>query len=291
MKRYAEYQAAVEAQLTAQMTSLGEIPDRLREAMRYSLEAGGKRVRPVLLLACCDLLGGDVDEAMPFACALEMIHTYSLIHDDLPAMDDDDLRRGKPTSHRVFGEALAILAGDGLLSAAAELMLRASIRMDSLRGAKAAEAILRRAGVTGMVAGQTVDVTEEGTEPTRERVTYIHRHKTADLFAAPMEAGALLACATQEQLAAAVRYGEHLGLAFQITDDLLDLEGNPEELGKNTGVDEQHGKLTWVAVRGTAGSRLDAEAEASAACCEIRKLGKDASFFEELAGQYNQRRK
>lgn len=154
--------------------------------MCYSLSAGGKRLRPVLLLACCEAMGGDIHTALPFACALEMIHTYSLIHDDLPAMDDDDLRRGRPTNHKVYGEAVAILAGDGLLSAAAELMLRHACAMGDLRGTLAAEAILRRAGVCGMVGGQTLDVTQEGTEPTHEKVSYIHLHKTADLLTAPL---------------------------------------------------------------------------------------------------------
>lgn len=184
MKTYAAYQQLVEEALDGQLKRLGG-PDILQQAMAYSLEAGGKRLRPVLLLASCEALGGTVEEALPFACALEMIHTYSLIHDDLPAMDNDDLRRGRPTNHRVFGEAMAILAGDGLLSAAMELMLRAACQMDDLRGTRAAEAIARRCGVSGMVGGQVMDVTEEGTTPTPEKVAYIHAHKTADLLTAP----------------------------------------------------------------------------------------------------------
>ena len=170
MKTYAEYLQLVEGALSKQLASLGYIPERLFEAMNYSLSAGGKRLRPVLLLASCDTLGGDVNEVLPFACALEMIHTYSLIHDDLPAMDNDDLRRGRPTNHKVFGEGMAILAGDGLLSAAMELMLRSAVSMGDMRGIRAAEAIARRAGVTGMVAGQVMDVTGEGSTPTLEKV-------------------------------------------------------------------------------------------------------------------------
>lgn len=283
MRTFEEYQAMVEEALTPSLTGLGEIPERLRQAMAYSLEAGGKRLRPVLLLAACDFFGGDVREALPFACALEMIHTYSLIHDDLPAMDDDDLRRGRPSNHRVFGEATAILAGDGLLSAAFELMLRAACGMDSLRGTKAAHAIAKRCGVTGMVAGQTVDVTEEGTAPTQEKVAYIHLHKTADLLCAPMEAGALLACCRPAELEAAVTYGLELGLAFQMTDDLLDVEGSEAELGKRTGQDAAAGKLTWVAVRGTEGTRADAAASLERAKAAISGLGRDAGFFTSLA--------
>ncbi|MBQ6174648.1 MAG: polyprenyl synthetase family protein [Clostridia bacterium] len=283
MKTYAEYLRMVEEALAPSLCGLGEIPERLRQAMLYSLEAGGKRLRPVLLLAACDFFGGDIREALPFACGLEMIHTYSLIHDDLPAMDDDDLRRGRPSSHKAFGEATAILAGDGLLSAAFELMLNAACRMDSLRGAKAARAIAGRCGVTGMVAGQTVDVTEEGTEPTAEKVRYIHLHKTADLLCAPMEAGALLACARPADMEAAVTYGLELGLAFQMTDDLLDVEGSEASLGKRTGQDAAAGKLTWVSVRGVEGTRADAAESLRRAKTAITGTGRDASFFTELA--------
>ena len=283
MRNYAAYQGMIEAALTEQLLSLGEIPGPLREAMAYSLEAGGKRLRPVLLLAACDMAGGNLDEAMPFACALEMIHTYSLIHDDLPAMDNDDLRRGKLTNHKVFGEAMAILAGDGLLSAAGELMLRAAVRIGGLRGTRAAEAILRRAGVTGMVAGQTMDVTGEGSEPTVEKVAYIHLHKTADLLTAPIEAGLLLAGASEEQVAAGVAFGQHLGLAFQMVDDVLDVQGDTAVLGKSTGKDEAQGKLTWVAVRGLEGAREDAREQVRQAVDVLEMLKMDINFLKTLA--------
>ena len=251
--------------------------------MDYSLSAGGKRLRPVLLLAACDALGGDLSEALPFACALEMIHTYSLIHDDLPAMDNDDLRRGRPTNHKVFGEGMAILAGDGLLNAAAELMLRVAVRMSDLRGARAAEAILRRSGVTGMVAGQVMDVTGEGSTPTAEKVAYIHLHKTADLLTAPIEAGFILAGATAEQVAAGCEYGRHLGLAFQMVDDLLDVEGETAVLGKTIGKDAAVGKLTWVAVHGVEKTRLDAQSEVAKACEALNMLPGETNFLKTLA--------
>ncbi len=174
MRTYDEYRALTERSLVPMLSSLGNIPGRLMEAMQYSLKAGGKRIRPVLLLASCDMAGGNSECALPFACALEMIHTYSLIHDDLPAMDNDDLRRGKPTNHKVFGENIAILAGDGLLNAAAELMSRAAVRIADLRGIRAMEIIMRHAGVTGMIAGQTEDVCSEGKEPREDLIRYMH---------------------------------------------------------------------------------------------------------------------
>ena len=283
MRSYDDYRRLVEQSLDGALTRLGDMPDVLRRAMAYSLQAGGKRLRPVLLLAASEACGGSVEEALPFACALEMIHTYSLIHDDLPAMDNDDLRRGKPTNHKVFGEGMAILAGDGLLHAAMETMLRAACERKDRLGLLAAEAIARRSGVTGMVAGQTVDVTEEGETPTMARVSYIHAHKTADLLTAPLEAGMLLAGAAEETVAAGVEYGYHLGLAFQIVDDLLDVTGDAALLGKNTGMDAALGKQTWVAVRGVDGARRDAEAHIDAAERAAEKFDQNMNFFKTLA--------
>ncbi|MBR4081848.1 MAG: polyprenyl synthetase family protein [Clostridia bacterium] len=283
MRTMEAYAAAVEAALPVQLRSLGYIPEQLLEAMSYSLEAGGKRLRPALLLSACEAMGGDIDTAMPFACALEMIHTYSLIHDDLPAMDNDDLRRGRPTNHKVFGEGMAILAGDGLLHGAMELMLRAACVMDDLRGVRAAEAIARRSGVTGMVAGQVMDVTGEGSEPTEEKVTYIHAHKTADLITAPIEAGMILAGADADTVARGVQYGYHLGMAFQMVDDLLDVVGDTAVLGKQTGMDAQAGKLTWVALRGVDGARADAAAYIAAAEDAAEVFASHKKFFKDLA--------
>ena len=283
MKTYAEYLSLVEGSLSTQLASLGYIPEKLFEAMDYSLSAGGKRLRPVLLLAACDTLGGNVEEAIPFACALEMINTYSLIHDDLPAMDNDDLRRGCPTNHKVYGEGMAILAGDGLLSAAMELMLRAAVKMGDLRGIRAAEAIARRAGVTGMVAGQVMDVTGEGSEPTLEKVEYIHLHKTADLLTAPIEAGFILAGAEESVIAAGCEYGVNLGLAFQIVDDLLDVEGDAAVLGKTPGKDAAEGKLTWVAVKGVEEARADAASAVERAVEALKFVPGETNFLKTLA--------
>ena len=283
MRTYEEYRTLVERSLGPVLESLGNIPDRLLEAMRYSLLAGGKRLRPVMLLAACEMAGGDAELALPFACALEMIHTYSLIHDDLPAMDNDDLRRGKPTNHKVFGEDLAILAGDGLLNAAAELLARTAVEMADLRGIRALEIIMRHAGVTGMIAGQTRDVLSEGEKPREDLVRYIHSHKTADLLEAPMEAGLALAGANEKQIKAAFEYGLHLGLAFQMTDDLLDVTGDAALLGKNTGMDAALDKMTWVALRGVEGTEQDAAEQVDLAVKAIDQLPWEHEFFTELA--------
>ena len=291
MRTYEKYQALAEQSLTPVLESLGEIPDRLLEAMRYSLEAGGKCLRPVMLLAACDMAGGDLTEALPFACALEMIHTYSLIHDDLPAMDNDDLRRGKPTNHKVFGEALAILAGDGLLNAAAEIMARTALGFPDSRGIRALEIIMRHAGVTGMIAGQTKDVLSEGEKPREDLVAYIHSHKTADLLEAPMKAGLALAGADEAQIRAGHEYGYHLGLAFQMTDDLLDVTGDAALLGKNTGMDAALDKMTWVALRGVEGTEKDAAEQAELAVKALESLPWEHGFFTDLARSMTSRKK
>ncbi len=283
MKTYDEYRRTAEQALTPMLQSLGAIPERLLEAMRYSLEAGGKRLRPVMLLAACDMAGGDMETALPFACAIEMIHTYSLIHDDLPAMDNDDLRRGKPTNHKVFGEGMAVLAGDGLLNAAAELMARAALQFNDNRGIRALEIIMRHAGVTGMIAGQTADLVSEGEEPREEVLTYIHSHKTADLLEAPMEAGLVLAGADEKACRLGRDYGYHLGLAFQMTDDLLDVTGDTALLGKKTGADAEQNKMTWVALRSVEGTQKDAEEQAELAIRAVDRMPWEHAFFTELA--------
>ena len=281
MRTEAEYKSMVEEALEGQLRSPGQIPEKLTEAMAYSLMAGGKRLRPVLLLASCDMAGGNLEEALPFACALEMIHTYSLIHDDLPGMDNDDLRRGRPTNHKVFGEGLAILAGDGLLNTAMEVCITSSLRMLDCRGVRAAESLIRHAGVTGMIGGQTVDVTMEGSMPTEELVSYIHLHKTADLIQAPMEMGLILAGCDDQVVAMGKEYGEHLGLAFQIVDDILDVTGDPALMGKNTGMDGQ--KLTWVALKGVENARKDAEEHIRQAVKALEGMPFDHAFFDNLA--------
>ena len=284
MKRFEEYKDAVNKALLPALHSAGPMPEKLEESMAYSLSAGGKRLRPVLLLASCEAAGGDPEEAMVFACALEMIHTYSLIHDDLPALDNDELRRGKPTNHMVFGEAGAILAGDGLLNTAAEVMARAASDMNDLRGTKAMACIMRHAGVSGMIGGQSLDVASENQEPDEELLTYIHLHKTADLLEAAVEAGLILAGAEPELVEAGRQFACHYGLAFQMTDDLLDVDGDAALMGKNTGMDAEQHKMTWVALKGVEKTREDAEREIRLACEALDRLPWELSIHRELAG-------
>ncbi|HZV83033.1 MAG TPA: farnesyl diphosphate synthase [Geobacteraceae bacterium] len=235
-----------------------ELPFSLHRSMRYSTFAGGKRIRPVLLLAACEAVGGDVANAVAAAAAMEMIHTYSLVHDDLPAMDNDDFRRGNPTNHKMFGEAVAILAGDALLTQAFILLsspaLAAAVPPATLL--QVIHEISCCAGSKGMVGGQVVDMESEGRHdidlPT---VQYIHIHKTGALIKAAIKSGALLGGAKEKELAALVRYGETIGLAFQIADDILDIEGTTEELGKDAGSDQARGKATYPAVVGIEESR------------------------------------
>ncbi len=271
------YKERLEAYLDAMPIS--GAPDQLREAMRYSLLSGGKRLRGCLLLSACELAGGTAEEALPFAAALEMIHAYSLIHDDLPAMDNDTMRRGKPTSHVVFGEAMAILAGDGLLTHAFEVMAASP----HPRAFRALGEIARAAGVGGMLGGQVLDVTMEGAAPNRELVETIQRGKTAALLTAPLTAGLILGGADDAQIEAGRVYGFHLGMAFQIVDDILDLEGDPALMGKTLGKDAKEGKLTWPACVGVDQARADAAAHIEAAAQALEPFGRAADFLKNLA--------
>jgi len=224
----------------------------LSRAMRYSLLAGGKRLRPVLCLAGAEAVGGTEDDALPAALALEMVHTYSLIHDDLPCMDDDDFRRGMLTNHKVFGEAMAVLAGDGLLAEGLALLIQAGAegRLPADRVLAALNVIARALSYEGMVAGQMVDLQMEGQEVDEAAVRFIHTHKTGALIAASVTSGALLAGGRPEQVQALDLFGRRLGLAFQIVDDILDIEGDPEVMGKEQGADLARGKATYPSVVG-----------------------------------------
>jgi geranylgeranyl diphosphate synthase type II len=234
-------------------------PPVIFQAIRYTLVAGGKRLRPVLCLAAAEASDGDVETSslLPVACALELIHTYSLIHDDLPAMDDDDYRRGRPTNHKVFGEDIAILAGDALLTEAFHLMARRELMpaVPADRLIEAIRTIAEAAGCLGMVGGQVVDVKAEGTAGDLETLLYIHTRKTAAMIRASLRAGALLRGAGPAGLAALCTYGDHVGLAFQIADDILNVEGDSALLGKKTGGDAARGKLTYPGLLGIAAAR------------------------------------
>jgi len=235
----------------------------LYDAMKYSLTAGGKRIRPVLLLAAYDMCGKNINEALPFACAVEYIHTYSLIHDDLPAMDNDDFRRGKPTNHKVYGEDIAILAGDGLLSAAYEIMTKDMFLVFDTPEllncrVRAAFSITKGTGVRGMVAGQVADIQSEGTTPSEDMVNYIHINKTAAFIRACVKAGGYLGGADKELMHNLEVYGENLGLAFQVVDDILDVISNKEELGHSIGKDAEQCKCTYPALYGLEESKKKA---------------------------------
>lgn len=293
MKNLKEYAQLVNARLENIFPELSEnsyeeggIPELLARSMRYSLLAGGKRLRPSMLLAAVELLGGDCEAALDFACAVEMIHSYSLIHDDLPGMDDDTLRRGRPTNHVVFGVGQAILAGDGLLNGAFELMLRAALRTpeSAERSLRAISEIAVGAGVTGMIAGQVLDLYCEHNAVADERaLSFIQRDKTACMFIYPLRAAGHLAGARDEQIEALGRYGEAFGRIFQATDDLLDVVGSSAEMGKTLGKDAQQGKLTMISLHGVEGTRRIIDRQLALAMDALSIFGADADFFRELA--------
>ena len=260
----------------------------LYDAMRYSLLAGGKRIRPVLVLETCRMCGGDPAEALPFACAIEMVHTYSLIHDDLPCMDDDDYRRGRLTSHKVYGEATAVLAGDALLTAAFGVMLAPERERLGLRAMTAAGVLASAAGEDGMVAGQILDLDGEGKQLSLEGIEAIDVRKTGALLMAACEMGCILAGGTVEQRAAVRDYARHLGLAFQMRDDMLDVIGDQQKLGKATGMDAVHEKSTYVGLLGLEGCARKLEECTQAAKAALEGF-EDNGFLlwlaDELAGR------
>jgi len=225
--------------------------NKLIEAMKYSLMAGGKRLRPVLAMASYEFFSSDLEKVMPYACGLEMIHTYSLIHDDLPAMDNDDYRRGKLTNHKVFDEGVAILAGDGLLNYAFEIMLENTIKQDNMGlYVEAMRIIAKAAGINGMIGGQIVDIENEDKSIDGETLDYIHLNKTAALIAASMKVGAVIGGADKNDIDNIEHIGKNLGLAFQIRDDVLDIIGVKNKLGKNVGSDESQNKSTYPSLYG-----------------------------------------
>lgn len=252
-----------------------EVPSSLNNAMKYSLFAGGKRLRPILLLAAADVCGGAVKDSIPTACAIEMIHTYSLIHDDLPAMDNDDYRRGKLTSHRKFGEAAAILAGDALLTRAFEIMHPAVVRF-----------VASSAGAAGMVGGQYEDINTASDKAAggagNRKLRYIHIHKTAMLIEVSLKAGAVIAGASDRKVKAVAGFGKKAGLAFQIFDDLLDITGDEQKLGKKHS-DIKNNKLTYPAVYGYAKSKSSAERLIRSAKKELDVFGSKADILKEIA--------
>jgi geranylgeranyl diphosphate synthase, type II len=274
--------ALVDRALEERLGSLGRTPKTLADAMRYSLLSGGKRLRPILALAACEAVGGPLEEALDAACALEMIHTYSLIHDDLPAMDDDDFRRGRPTSHKVYGEAVAILAGDALLTEA----FRVAASPRAGREAEVAGVVFelaRAAGAEGMVGGQVIDIEATGRRGTIEELEALHRAKTGELLAVAVRAGARMGGAGAADLERLDRYGRALGLAFQIVDDVLDITADLATLGKDPGSDREAGKTTFVDLLGAGGARARARQVMDEGLAHLAPFGERARPLEALA--------
>jgi geranylgeranyl diphosphate synthase type II len=282
-----EKKERVDSALERYLPKKEELTSNLHKAMQHSLFAGGKRIRPILSIASFEAAGGKGERILPFACALEMIHTYSLIHDDLPAIDDDDYRRGKPTCHKVFGEAIAILAGDGLLTEAFRLMtIRPGKDNSSSDDAVVLDLInevAQAAGVFGMVGGQVVDIESEGKAVDLPTVQYIHTHKTGAMILASVRVGAKLGGAKEPLLKALTRYGESLGLAFQVADDILNVEGKAALMGKKTGSDLCKGKATYPSVLGVEESKTRSKELVKMALDALTLLGPEADPLREIA--------
>jgi geranylgeranyl diphosphate synthase type II len=277
--------AIVDKSLEAVVPPAVTFPPTVFEAMRYSLFAGGKRIRPILAIAAAESLGAKTAGLLPLAGALELIHTYSLIHDDLPAMDNDDLRRGRPTCHKVYGDAIAILAGDGLLNMAYEILSdpRRLKAVPANRMLSIIAEISRASGVFGMVGGQVVDMESEGREVDFPTLEYIHTHKTGALLRSSVRVGAIYARASEKRLRALTRYGEYAGLAFQIADDILDVTGTQEEIGKDVGSDLKKGKKTFPGFYGLEESRRRAQEVSERAVRALKDFDGKADPLRELA--------
>ena len=286
MKSYNEYKTIVEENLIKLIPPIDERAIKLKESMDYSLSAGGKRIRPVLLLASCDYAGGNIDDAIPAACAIEYIHTYSLIHDDLPAMDNDDLRRGKPTNHKVYGENIAILTGDALLNTAFEIIINKALSFDDMVKSKnqmrAAYYIAKNAGIYGMISGQVADVLNQSSSSTEDIIDFINIGKTARLIEAPIVSGLQIAGANENTISDFNRFAHYMGIAFQIVDDILDITGTAEELGKTPGKDARDDKSNYVNLHGIDKARELLNENTAYALDAIKSYDERADFFRDL---------
>ncbi|WP_036479206.1 geranylgeranyl diphosphate synthase CrtE [Myxosarcina sp. GI1] len=283
LKSYLQQRKALVEQALDRSISITR-PATIYEAMRYSLLAGGKRLRPILCLATCELAGGTIEMAMPTACALEMIHTMSLIHDDLPAMDDDDYRRGKPTNHKVYGEDIAILAGDGLLAYAFEHVALTTKNVAPEKILQVIACLGRTVGAAGLVGGQVLDLESEGkTDLDAETLTFIHTHKTGALLRASVESGAILTGASQTDIARLTSYAQNIGLAFQIIDDILDITATNEQLGKTAGKDIRAQKATYPSLWGLEKSQAQARQLVAEAIAQLKIYGDRAKPLTAIA--------
>lgn len=279
-----EYKALIESALDKVLDSASSVPQAgLAEAMRYSLLAGGKRIRPMLVLEFCRAAGGDIKSALPVACAIEMLHTYSLIHDDLPCMDNDDLRRGRPTNHKVYGECVAVLAGDALQAEAFHYILSSQLPAD--RKALCGEILAEAVGFDGMCGGQYLDMLGEGKALTEQELTDINSRKTGALLIAACQMGVAAAGGTRLQMDAAGHYGAAIGMAFQIRDDMLDVLSSTEELGKPIGSDAQENKNTYMALMGEDGCRKTIDRLTALAKGVLEEAFEDTEFLSDLADQ------
>ena len=276
------FSAAVDEALDRWLPRASERPSTIHRAMRYSIFAGGKRMRPVLCLAAAEACRGTIENALPSACAVECVHTYSLIHDDLPCMDDDDLRRGRPTSHKVFGEGIAVLAGDALLTSAFELLGRTRETPRHRHAAFFAE-LARAAGSRLLVGGQVADLEGENRTSTLAQLRFIHRGKTAAMIVASLRLGAMSANATPRQIEALSAFGQNLGLAFQVVDDVLDVTQTSEQLGKSAGKDAKSGKTTYPSLLGLDRSRKEAARLTKKSLDALAPLGRRGTMLRALA--------
>lgn len=293
---YGRYKEMIEEHILDFLPDIDQKSITLYDSMRYSLTTEGKRIRPMLLLAACEFAGGDPVQALPYACAVEYIHNYSLIHDDLPAMDNDDLRRGKPTNHKEFGEAIAILAGDGLLSSAFEAMNKDMLLyldndVELNRRVKASVCISIGCGCRGMIAGQLADIEAEGKSVAPELMEYIHINKTAALIVSAVKAGGYLGGADVEMMKILEDYGEQLGLAFQIMDDILDVTGTEEQTGKKIGSDKKQSKSTYPSIYGLEKSKEKLDELTCKAIELMSPYYDNAEFFVNLAEELKERTK
>jgi geranylgeranyl diphosphate synthase type II len=284
-----QQQRLVDAELDRLVPPESTDPQTIHRAMRYSLFAGGKRIRPILCIEAARTVTDDCAGVIAAACSLELIHTYSLVHDDLPAMDNDDYRRGKPTNHKVFGDGIAVLAGDALLTLAFEVLARIDAEAER-RTRLIVELAVSSGTVGGMIGGQVADLEGEGKRPDAQLLETIHRAKTGALLRASLRMGAIYAGATDQQYQALSCYGEHVGLAFQIVDDILDVEQSSEELGKTAGKDAAQHKITFPAVYGLEESRRMAQVECGRAHAVLEPFGGRAERLHELADLIVQRK-
>ncbi|MEG6615907.1 farnesyl diphosphate synthase [Peptococcaceae bacterium 1198_IL3148] len=281
LQKLKERSSLVEQALEKMLPLATTYPSVIHQSMRYSLLAGGKRLRPSLVIGAAEALGCNAERVLPTACALEIIHTYSLVHDDLPAMDNDDLRRGKPTNHKVYGEAMAILAGDALLTLAFQLIAENVKYAPAELVVQVIKEIAEASGSLGMIGGQVVDTISANEEIDSSTLDYIHRHKTGALFRASVRSGAILADATEAQLQALTNYAENLGLAFQIVDDILDVKGDTDKIGKPVGSDEKNKKATYPGLYGIDSAYQKANEAAENAINALKFLGPEADFLRQ----------